>query len=78
MERVKVNLPTEDRARLKRLAARVHRTEAELARDLLLVGLREVEQDEFARAVAAAQTPQRKARDRVIARAMERLHAATR
>lgn len=78
MERVNLNLPAEDRARLKRLAARVRRTEAELARELLLRALGQVEREEFARAVAAAQTPDRKARDRVIARALERLHAPTR
>jgi hypothetical protein len=78
VERINLNIPKEDRARLKRLAVRAHRTEGELARELLLRALGEVEREEFARAIAAAQTPERRARDRVIARALEKLHGSAR
>ena len=78
MERVNLNLPSEERARLKRLAARTNRTEAELARDLLVQALGRMEREELAVALTASRTPQRRARDLLIAKCMEHLRGPTR
>lgn len=78
LERVNLNLPTDQRDRLKRLAARLKRTEGELARELLVEALDRKEREQMAEAIAASRTPERRARDLLIARAMERLRGSPR
>ena len=73
LERVNVNLPSDARGRLKRLAKALKRTEGEVVRDLILSALNRAERSEFQRRVAASRTPERRARDREIAEALERL-----
>lgn len=73
LERVNLNLPSEARSRLKRLAKALKRTEGEVVRDLVLTALDREERAEFQRRVAASRTPERRARDREIAEALERL-----
>jgi hypothetical protein len=71
--RVNLNLPTEARGRLRRLAKAMKLTEGEVARQLMLTALDRAERAEFQRRVAASRTPARRARDRVVAEALERL-----
>jgi len=73
MERVNLNLDASDRARLRRLARRAHVREAELVRALLLRAIDQAEREDFADRVNRAQTAERRARDRQIARALEKL-----
>jgi hypothetical protein len=73
MERVNLNLEAADRARLRRLARRAHVREAELVRALLLRAIEQAEREDFADRVNRAQTTERRARDRQIARALEKL-----
>lgn len=73
LERVNLNLPADARDRLRRLAKALRRTEGEVARELVLTALDRAERAEFQRLVAAARTPERRARDREIAAALERL-----
>ena len=73
LERVNINLPAEARDRLRRLAKATQRTEGEVARELVLSALVRAERAEFRRRVEASRTPERRARDRVVAEALERL-----
>ena len=73
LERVNLNLPTDARERLQRLAKAMKRSEGEYARDLMLDALDRAERAELRRKVTASRTPERRARDREISRALERL-----
>lgn len=73
MERINLNVPSDVRERLKAMAARSGRTEAEVARALLIGALERAQQEEFYRRVAEAQSPELRARDLHILRAFERL-----
>lgn len=75
LERVNLNLPAEARTRLRRLAKVLRRTEGEVARDLMLGALERAERAEFQRRLAESRTPERRARDRAIAEALEGLRA---
>ena len=73
MERVNLNLEAADRARLRRLARRARVREAELVRALLLRAIEQAEREDVADRVNRAQTAERRARDRQIARGLEKL-----
>ncbi len=73
MERVNLNLEAADRVRLRRLARRAHVREAELVRALLLRAIEQAERDDVVVRVNRAQTAARRARDRQIAHALEKL-----
>lgn len=71
MERINLNVPADVRQQLRELATRAGRTEAEVARALLIDALERARRDEFYRRVAEAQTPAIDARDLEILRAFE-------
>lgn len=73
LERVNLNLPSEARGRLKKLAKALKRSEGEVVRDLVLTALERAERAEFRRRVAASRTPERRTRDREIAESLEHL-----
>ena len=73
MERLNMNLPAEARASLVRLAKVAKKREAEYARELLLGAIGRAEREQMARECLATYTPARRARERKIAAAMERL-----
>ncbi len=73
MERLNLNIPSEARGRLRRLASARGRREAELARELLLEALERARREEFFRGMEETQTPEVTARELEIAQAMERL-----
>ncbi|MBI2894823.1 MAG: hypothetical protein HYY06_14810 [Deltaproteobacteria bacterium] len=73
MERVNLNLPTDARRKLKGLAKRRGRSEAVLARELVLEALEREEREEFLREVARTQTPEATSRDLEILGAFEGL-----
>ncbi|WP_394833625.1 hypothetical protein LVJ94_44680 [Pendulispora rubella] len=73
MERINLNIPSEARKRLARLAQQSNQREGEFLRELVLKALGDAERREFMERVAAARTPERRARDLEIADAMERL-----
>ncbi|MGH9252972.1 MAG: ribbon-helix-helix domain-containing protein [Vicinamibacterales bacterium] len=73
LERINLNVPADVRQRLRELAARAGRTEAEVARALLVDALERARRDEFYRRVAEAHTPAIRARDLEILRAFESL-----
>lgn len=73
MERINLNVPTDVRAQLRKMAAEAGRTEAEVARALLMGALEQARREEFYRRVAEAQNPKLRARDLQILRAFERL-----
>ena len=73
MERINLNVPSDVRGQLRKLAARSGRTESEMARTLLVRALDEARRYEFYRQVAEAQTPELCARDLRVLKAFERL-----
>jgi hypothetical protein len=73
MERINLNVPPDLRRRLRALAARQGRTEAEVARALLASALDQARRDDFYRRVAEAQTPKLRKRELQILRAFEKL-----
>ena len=73
MERINLNVPAEVRRRLRALAVRQGRTEAEVARSLLAAALDRARRDEFYQRVAEAYNPQRRKRDLEILRAFDKL-----
>lgn len=73
MERINLNVPSDVRRRLRQLASRSGRTEAEVARALLVSALERARRDEFYRQVADAQSPAVRDRDLRILRAFERI-----
>ena len=78
MERLNLNVPKDVRKRLRAMAARSGRTEAEVARALLVDAVERARREEIFRQFAKAYTPERRARDLAIVRAFERLDAETR
>lgn len=73
MERINLNVPPDVRRQLREMAARAGRTEAEVARALLVGALDRAKRDEFYRQVAAAYTSELRARDLEILHAFEKL-----
>ena len=73
MQRINLNVPADVRKQLQEMAARSGRTEAEVARALLVGALERASREDFYRSVAEAQTPELRARDLKILRAFERL-----
>lgn len=73
LERINLNVPPEARKRIRAVAKRLKRTESEVARQLLLDGLRHAEREAFFRQVAEELTPDARARMIEIAEAFERL-----
>jgi hypothetical protein len=78
MERLNLNIPSEARASLRRLASHAKRREAEMARELLLRAIAEAEREELYRAAKAAQTPELRKRLREISAGMEELRGVSR
>ena len=78
MERVNLNVPSEVRKRLKRVARDLGTTEAEAARSLLVDALDRREREAFYARAAAAQTPELRARQLEVLAAMERLRGPAR
>jgi predicted DNA-binding protein len=73
MERINLNVPSDVRERLRQLAARTGRTEAEVARTLLVGALERSRREEFYRQVADKQSAALRDRDLRILRAFERV-----
>jgi hypothetical protein len=73
MERLNLNIPSEARQTLRRLAKSAKRREGEYARVLLLSAIDRAEREEFFRQVAENMTPELWKRELAIARAMEKL-----
>ena len=73
LERINLNVPKDVRRELRRLAVSAGRTEAEMARVLLVRALEEARRHEFYRAFAEAYTSELRDRDLSILRAFERL-----
>jgi hypothetical protein len=73
LERINLNVPAAVRRQLKELAGREGRTEAEVARGLLVDALERARREEFHRQVARHQTADLSARDLQVLRAFERL-----
>ena len=73
MERINLNVPSDIRRQLRKMAARAGRTEAEIARTLLMGALERTRREEFYRRVAEAQTSDLASRDLEILRALEKL-----
>jgi hypothetical protein len=78
MERLNLNVPSDTRAALKRLAAAAKRKEAELARELLVDAVAEAERDEFFQAMERGMTPVARKRLAAIAGALEKLSGSAR
>ena len=78
MERINLNVPGAVRKRLRAMAKQSGRTEAEVARTLLVDAVERARRDEIFRQFAEAYTPERRARDLAWARAFERLDAKSR
>jgi len=74
LKRVNLNLPLEERERLRSQARAAKRPEAVYARELLVDALARAERAAFRKRLEASRTPERRERDRVIAAALERLH----
>lgn len=72
-ERINLNVTPDVRKQLRGLAARAGRTEAEMARSLLMTALDAARREEFFRRVTEAYTPAHRARDLEILAAFERL-----
>ena len=73
MERINLNVPKDVRQQLRNLAKTEGRTEAEVARALLIDALGRAKREGFYRRVAASYTPAMRARDLEILRAFERV-----
>lgn len=73
LERINLNVPAGVRRQLREMAAQAGRTEAEVARSLLMGALEQARRQEWYRRVAEAYTSELRARDLKILRAFERL-----
>ena len=73
LERVNLNLPSAARDQLRRLAKAANESEAAYARTLLVEAIERAERTRFRKRLDASRTPERRARDREIATASERL-----
>lgn len=74
LKRVNLNLPPETCDRLRSLARAAKEPEAVYARTLLVEAIDRAEREAFRQRLEASRTPERRARDRAIASALERLH----
>lgn len=74
LQRVNLNLPPEERERLRSLAKAAKRPEGVFARELLVGAIARAERAAFRKRLEESRTPERRARDRAIATAIERLH----
>ena len=72
MERINLNVPPDVRKRLRSAARRAGRTEAQVARTLLIQALDRQEREDFYRRVAETMTPAIRARQLEILAAFER------
>lgn len=73
MERLNLNIPSEARKRLRRLARAASRTESEVARDLLVGAIAQSERQAFYRKVAENTTDEHRKRMIQIQQAFEAL-----
>ena len=73
MERINLNVPKDTRKRLRAMAVRSGRTEAEVARTLLVDAVERARREEIFRQLAESYTPEMRARDLARVRAFERL-----
>jgi hypothetical protein len=73
LERVNLNIPAARRDTLRTLAKAAGQAEGVYARELFLAALARAEAEEFRRQVEASRSPAKRARDREIAAAIERL-----
>lgn len=73
LARINLNVPPETRKRLQAVAKRLKKTESEVARDLLVEGLRRQEKAAFYERVGEQMTPELRARLLEIAAAFGRL-----
>jgi hypothetical protein len=73
MQRINLNVPAVVRQQLREMAAQEGRTEAEIARVLLIGALERARRERFYRRVAERYTPELRARDLEVLRAFERL-----
>jgi predicted DNA-binding protein len=73
LERINLNVPSELRQRLHAMAKRLKKTESEVARELLMEGLRRREKEQFYRRVSEQMTPELRARLLEVAGAFERV-----
>ena len=73
MERINLNVPGAVRKRLRAMAKQSGRTEAEVARTLLVDAVERARRDEIFRRLAESYTPELRARDIAWVRAFERL-----
>lgn len=73
LERINLNVPAHVRRQLREMATRAGRTEAEVARALLVDALERARRQEFYRRIAEAQTHAIRARDVEVLRAFEGL-----
>jgi hypothetical protein len=78
MERLNLNVPADTREKLKQIALRRQRKEAEVARDLLIDAVLRDEREEFYRQMEQAQTPELRRRLLAITHAMEKLGGRSR
>ncbi len=72
VERINLNVPSEIRARLRKVATRLDLTEAETARRLLVAALERTERQQIYDKVGAAQTPELRERQLRMVAAFER------
>ncbi len=73
MERLNLNIPTETREKIRRIAERKQVKEAEAARELLVSAVEREEQEEFYRQMERSQTPELRQRLRALTIAMDEL-----
>jgi predicted DNA-binding protein len=73
MERLNLNVPSETRAALQRLARRSGRKEAEVARELLVAAAENAEREAFYEAMRSEMTEGARQRLSAMARALEKV-----
>jgi hypothetical protein len=78
MERLNLNVPASARSKLKQLAARAKRKEAELARELLVRAIDEEDRRELRERFKNSMNPKLRKRLREIADVMEKLRGRAR
>ena len=71
LQRINLNVSPEIRESLRAVAKRLHKTESEVARDLLVEGLRRKEKEAFYERVSQQMTPALRARLLEIAEVVE-------
>ncbi|WP_394844082.1 hypothetical protein LZC95_44400 [Pendulispora brunnea] len=78
MERINLNIPSEARKRLARLAKQSKQREGEYLRELVLKALADAERQDLIARIKAARTPEYLAREKVIMDALEELRGEPR